>query len=299
MSESEKLFSNARIGVYPGRKYTPPTIEQKRKDYDKSCLENKVFQTNKQPFITPHFADGDFFLSQGLTLIGACSGQSKSTTAANILAGFIQYKPDTLAYVISNEEKVDTILHRTACVLLKESFFAFHGGSLNDKSRKAVEDKAIELLDRITIVEDPSWTTTSLEDVKSICESAMNNGANMVLIDYFQTINHSKDHPTLEIFQVLKRMGIFLREYGRKSPVPIVVFCQLDPTSVATEFQRRVQNDKQIFNDAFNVVEIKPNFSTSVTEFIVHKQRFGECMSRTVNMKFIKGRYELEAGSPI
>ena len=250
-----------------------------------------MFERNKQPFIFPGFTpEGDFYLSQGLTLIGARSGHSKSTTASNILAGFLRYKPDTVALVISNEESTDAIIHRTACVLLEKSYMAFHCGSMLAKNAQEVRATAREILKRIVVVNDPAWDTTCVENVQGILESATET-ANLVLIDYYQTINHSRDFPEQETFQVLKRFGAFIRDYGRRSTVPVAMLCQLSPPSSAPEFQARVQNDKTIYNDAFSAVEIEPDFETKLTTFTIHKQRFGVSQGTKVILRFENGRY--------
>lgn len=256
-----------------------------------------MFDNAKIPFIHPNFTpDDDFYLSQGLTLVGAMSGKGKSTAAANILAGFIKYRGNGTALVISNEEATDAIIHRTACVLLKKPYMKFHAGAMLAREAAEVRECAREVLSRVIVVNDPQWNTACLEDVQTILEGSAAQGVSMVVIDYFQTINQSKDLPDQEPFKVLKRFGTFIREYGRRAPVPVVVFCQLNPKSMAAEFQARVQHDKTIYNDAFNVLEIAPNEETGLTDFIIHKQRFGVSQGTKVSLLFRSGRYEQAGG---
>lgn len=292
LSSQETQVVN-KVGSY-GRKFQLPAREEREKQYTQACTERELFESNKQPFIFPGFTEeGDFFLSQGLTLVGARSGHSKSTTAAHILAGFIAYKPDTTALVLSNEELTDAIINRTACVLLQKSYMRFHKGELRPHEMAEVRLKAKEVISRVVVINDPSWDTTCLEDVQAILEGSPAQGVNMVLIDYYQTITHSKANEDMESFAVLKQFGRFIRKYGMRCPVPVVVMCQLNPTSLnATEFQARVQNDKTIYNDAFNVVEIVPDFETHLTEFIIHKQRFGFSQGTKVSLMFDRGLYK-------
>lgn len=280
-----------------GRRFTLPSEERRQEAYERSCTEREMFENNRLPFIFPGFTpEDDFYLSQGLTLVGAMSGKGKSTCAANILAGVLQHKPNTTALVISNEEATDAILHRTACVLLKKSYMRFHKNGMWDSEAKVVKDSAKSLLSRLVVVNDPNWNTACLEDVQTILEGSAAQGVNLILIDYLQTVNQSRDFPELEAFQVLKKFGVFIREYGRRAPVPVVVFAQLNPKSSAPEFQARVQNDKTIYNDAFNVVEIAPNDETKLTDFIIHKQRFGISQGSKVSLIFNAGRYEQAGG---
>jgi hypothetical protein len=280
-----------------GRKFTLPSAESREVAYEKSCAERAMFNRTKIPFIFPNFTpEDDFYLSQGLTLVGAMSGKGKSTAAANLLAGFINHVPEGTALVISNEEATDAIIHRTACVLLKKPYMKFHTGAMFRHEQKEVRELARTLLSRLIVVNDSQWNTACLEDVQTILEGSAAQGVSLILIDYLQTVNQSRDFPDMEAFKVLKKFGVFIREYGRRAPVPVVVFAQLNPKSESSEFQARVQNDKTIFNDAFNVVEIAPNQETKLTDFTIHKQRFGASQGVKVSLSFNSGRYEQVGG---
>lgn len=276
-----------------GRKFVIPSPESRELSYDRSCAERARFDQAKIPFMFPNFTpEDDFYMSQGLTLVGACSGKGKSTAAANLLAGFISHRPDGTALVISNEEATDAIIHRTACVLMKKPYMRFHTGSMFRREQEEVREFARTLLSRIIVVNDPQWNTACLEDVKTILEGSAAQSVSLVIIDYHQTVNQSRDFPDMEAYKVLKQFGVFMREYGKRAPVPVVDFVQLSPKSEGSDFQVRVQNDKTIYNDAFNVVEIAPNHETKLTDFIIHKQRFGASQGVKVSLAFNAGRYE-------
>lgn len=291
--EQAVLLANEELAKKHGRSFTLPTQESRQLAYSRSCEEREMFDRAKIPFIFPNFTpEDDFYLSQGLTLVGAMSGRGKSTAAANLLAGFINHRPDGTALVISNEEATDSIVHRTACVLLKKPYMRFHSGSMFKREQDEVRECARSLLSRLIIVNDPQWNTACLEDVKTILEGSAAQGVALVIIDYHQTVNQSRDFPDMEAYKVLKQFGVFMREYGRRAPVPVVDFVQLSPKSDSAEFQSRVQNDKTIYNDAFNVIEIAPNLETKLTDFIIHKQRFGASQGVKVALTFNAGRYE-------
>lgn len=292
--EEALKLADAEIARAHGRRFVLPSVEARTNQYAKACSERALFDKNKQPFIFPGFTpENDFYLSQGLTLIGAKSGNSKSTTAANILAGFLEFKPDTTALVISNEELTDAIIHRTACVMERLPYMSFHNKTMHNEDRVRVLQAAQRVLARVVVVNDPDWDTTTLEDVTAILEGSAAQGVNLVLIDYYQTINKSKNDQDAESYLVLKKFGGFIRKYGMRCPVPVVVMCQLSPKSLGgSEFQARVQNDKTIYNDAFNVVEIEPDFESQITTFTIHKQRFGVSQGVKVLLKFNRGVYE-------
>ncbi len=290
--EDKVIAANEEFAKTTGRAWSPPSAQSQLANYEKACEDRALSEENKQPFIYEGFSNaGDFFLSRGMTLVGACPGSSKSTTAANLLAGFIRYRPNTKAVVVSNEESTDAVIHRTACVLLEKSYMAFHKGEMSRRDADSVRDTARKLLSRVIIVADKDWDTTCFEDVTTILKSCVLHGISMVVMDYYQTICHSRLEPELDHFKVLKLFGKFIREYGKDSPIPVVVFCQLAPKSSAPEFQSRVQYDKTIYNDAFNVIEIEPDFETKLTTFHIRKQRFGTSQGTQVVLKFENGRY--------
>jgi len=285
--------AEAEWAAKQGRKFTLPSQESRELAYERSCAERDLFNQSKIPFMFPNFTpNDDFYLSHGLTLVGAMTGKGKSACAANVLAGFILHHPDKTALVISNEEAVDAIIHRTACVLLKKSYMKFHGNSMFAKEAQEVRDCARSLLSRLIVVNDPQWNTSCLEDVQTILEGSAAQGVSLVLIDYWQTINQSRDFPEMEPYKVLKKGGVFLREYGRRAPVPVVVFVQLSSKASASEFSDRVQHDKTIANDAFSVVEIEPDYEMKLTHFTIIKQRFGASQGVKVSLAFNNGRYE-------
>jgi len=287
-----------RLSALKNRRFTAQTLEQRKADFRADQVARELSFKNRQPFIFPDFSkNGDFFLGQGLTLVGARSGHSKSTTAANILAGFINFKPDTKVQVISNEENSDAILNRTACVLLKLPYMKYYEKKMSQKDREAVDNKALELIDRIAVIKSGNdWDTTYVEDVCAILEEAENNGFSMTVLDYYQSITRSRDLPDAEHFKILKMLNPFLRDYGRRSAIPVVVFAQLAPKSTSPDFSSRVQNDRTIYNDSFASIEIEPDFNSKLTTFTIHKMRFGNNTGEKVVLKFNQGWYEKVGG---
>lgn len=275
-----------------GRKFTFPTVKDRQARYDADEAERKDFETYRQPFLFPDFSpNSDFYLGPGLNLIGAKSGQGKTTALANILAGFINYKPDTTAVVILNEEKGGTLLQRTACVLLGKSFAKFFHKGMFSREEDEVRNLARELVNRIVVVDSEPYDANCLEDIKTIVTGAPSAGAALVMLDYFQNVNYSRENPAMESWKVLKDLGSFFKEYGRRQKVPIGAFVQLRNESDSKEFKDRVENDKHVFNHSANSVEIKPDKETGMTEFIVWKQRFAYEQHYKVVLKYEGGRY--------
>lgn len=273
--------TNARIESY-----------RRNKALRASILENRI------PFISPQF-DPDFFLCQGMTIVGAKSGESKSTTCANIVSGFVKHSPNKRVIVITNEEGPDAVIDRVSCVLIKRNYIDLYKGRMSSSDRQKIEETSIKLSETVEIVDDPTWDMSCLEDVIAVLEHAAKNGVHMVIVDYLQTVTHSREHAHLESYQVSKKLGLYLKDYGRRVGVPVIVFAQLKPKTEGASIQDRIQNDKTIYNHAFNVIEVIPNFQTLITEFIIHKGRFELKQGKKIAMRFVNGRYELDSGDEL
>lgn len=274
------------------RTYRPKTREQRKLEYasDKE-LRLRTIQSS-MPFISPKFGP-DFKMSQGLILVCARPGQSKSTTAANVVAGVLDADQNKKALVITNEETAEATYNRIACVQLRKRFIDLHRGKMHRADKELVEDHVGLLFDSVEVIAGNSeYDMTTLEDVKAVMNHAAQSDVGLVVLDYLQTVSFSRENEHWEPFQVSKNLGFFLKEFGRRARVPVVVFAQLKPNSEASEMQSRIQNDKTIYNHAFTVIEIVPDFETCVTSFVIHKDRFGSTkQGQEVQMKYKDGRY--------
>lgn len=274
------------------RTYVSKSIEDRLAQYDKDAELREQALSRTIPFISPDFRSF-CELTQGLTLIGACSGTGKSTTSANLLAGFIDYCSEGEAVVISNEESSEAVYNRIACLLLNESFFNVHKNKVSLATKTRIKNKVKEIVKRIEVVDDPAWDMTCLEDVEAVLEFASKSKkqVRLVVVDYLQTVAFSREKQFLEPFQVSKILGLYLKDYGRRVGVPVVVFAQIKPKSDSPDFTSRVQNDKTIYNHAFSVIEIVPDFKNRTTSFILHKDRFGLVQGKEIVTEFKDGKY--------
>lgn len=270
------------------------TSEQRKESYEKSRAMRDKVKSLRVPFISSQFYPG-FWLCQGLILVGAMSGRSKSTTAANIIYGFLNEFPDKRVIVISNEENTDAIFDRVSCLRLNISFGDYFKGRVSPRAQEDVRQESLALTANIEVVDDPSWNTSCIEDVKAVLNHASKN-VDLVIIDYFQSITTSRNEPNAEPWQVCKSFGHYIKDYGRQNGVPVVALCQLNPGAEGHQFQERVQNDKTIFNHAFTVIEIEPDFETNLTTFTIHKDRFLQSTGVEVVVAYDRGKYVFAGG---
>lgn len=272
------------------RIYRRKSRSDRRKQYQESSELRERILSKPVPFITPYFLD-NFFLTQGLVLVGGKPGRAKTTTGANIIAGFLKHCPGRHAIVISNEEAADALYERVACILLEYSYQELFNGKMIPQKRERVKDKVDEIIEYLEVVTDGDhWDPSYIEDVQAVLETAAREGIGMVLVDYLQTITQSRVNPDMESFAVSKALGFYFKDFGKRHGVPVVVLAQLRDTDGA-EFADRIQNDKTIFNHAFIAIEVKPDFETVTTEFIITKDRFCGTTGRRITMDFKGGTY--------
>lgn len=274
------------------RVYKEKSHQERIEQYLEAKAVRKQILANPVPFITPKFLPG-FYLTQGLVLVGGKSGKSKTTTGANIIAGFLRHVKNKKVTVISNEEAADALYDRVACIMLSKSYQSYYNGKLSPNDVYSIEDKVREISERMEVVTDGNyWDPQYIEDIKAMMESATRYNNGLVLIDYLQTVTASREKPEMASFEVSKALGFYFKDYGKKNAVPVVVLAQLNDTDGA-EFSSRVQNDKTIFNHAFIAVEVQPDFDTQTTTFIIQKDRFCGMTGKKVVMQFKGGSLEL------
>ena len=272
--------------------YEPLNSEEQKIQLRKDRRVRDIALRHKLPFICAAF-DGVFDLTMGLTAIGGCTGKGKTTTNANILAHFTLHSSKK-ALVVSNEESMDDIFGRTACVLLKQPFMQYRRGELKSTLRKPIELLVDKLTEKIEVVSfgHKKLETTRLEHVVSVFKRAAKERGRygLIILDYLQTITDADDGANT--VEISKRLGTYLKKYGAKVPVPVIVFVQLRPSSEAQDFASRVQNDRTVVNHAAAAIEVISDFESRTTRFKFHKDRFGEAGGKEIEVDFVDGRYE-------
>lgn len=273
--------------------YVAQSVEERKQQYLESMAVRADALAKRIPFISPEFLP-NFYLCQGLILLGGMSGNGKSTLGANIIAGYLKNDENATVLVISNEENTDSIYDRVSCIMLSLSYTSYFNKTLPEIDRQSVIELSLHLTARIEVVNDSDYDTSDYQVVKAILAHAAENKRGMILLDYFQTITSSSDRPEQESFAILKRLGFHLKKYGKEHAVPVIALAQLNEASEGRTMQSRVQNDKTIYNHAFIAVELCPDFETGETVFKVHKDRFWGHTGKEITMKYNQGRYVLK-----
>lgn len=290
-------ISPASLGLGQKRKFVPCGKEKLLETYNKSVEENRRVQQTAFPFIHPKFHP-DFRLMKGLVVVGALTGQSKSTTNANVLFGFLRDVKDKKAICITNEEPMEGVYNRLACIALGVSYGRYQTGLLKPKTMQEVEVAARTFIDRIEVVCSGDWQMTYMEDVKAVCDYASANPeeVGLVTLDYFQTVVASRLNRTESPYQVFKKLGLYFKEYGTRAAPPIVTFVQIRASKDDSLFKERIEGDRELLNHAFAAIEVVPNFKELTTKFIVRKSRYGLPPEGTeIEAKFKEGTLVFES----
>lgn len=276
-------------------KYRGLSAEERKAQY---VLDRQLVRNAKRTQVS--FMGSSLNLRMGVTVIGGCTGKGKSTTSANLIADFYQRYTDRQALVITNEEVSSDVLDRASCALLKEDFYAYREGEVGPLIEEKIEALSSQLFERVEVVSCSDVDMTCLEDVIDVLTyAAGKKEINLVLLDYLQTVSWSRNNPELNSYAVSKKLGLFLKDYGRKVDIPIIMFAQIQPlpdskdeSDWIPDFSTRIQGDKTFTNHCVLTVEIIPNFETRITRYYIHKDRFGSNQNKSYYFEWKQGRLE-------
>lgn len=297
IEESDKNTAIAKNTDY-GR-LSPEEIADKQKEntaYMKAAKE-------KMPFINESFDHVMPFFRKNLILIGAKSGEGKSTTVANIVRETIRHTNKHTGarrrvLVLTNEEVAPDVYNRVTC-LIKGWSYVNHD-KFTEEQVKVFNEYFGFLADKklLTVIGDhyngASGTTTTLEGICQVFDNLIANKEwyDAVIIDYFQNIKESRLNPMLEEYKVQAALVGRLDKYKNVYPAPIVVLAQLMPGSDENaSFRSRIEGRKSIFNVSTTSVEIIPNREECTTEWLFHKSRFNESVGKKVITGYDRGQY--------
>ena len=265
--------------------------------YERLNQENAEYLENAA--LSPQFLTDDFseivpFFEKNLILIGAKSGEGKSTIAANIAYSTIQQNRHCL--MITNEEVDTDVFNRVTC-LIKGWPYNNHK-SFSKEQIKTFGDNYILLGKRLSVINDMSngsgGTTTSIQGLKGILDKVIASDIKpgCIIIDYFQNINEDIDAIGEGEYFVLKKVASLLDKYRKYVGCPIVIMCQLKAESDEnSDFKFRIEHCKEIYTKATCALEVKADRDNRRTIFTVRKARFTNSLGKDIYVGFSKGQY--------
>lgn len=295
--------ANRNIGTMQAPNFQKPVYQEESIDDLRKTVANDQRRRiraikNKLPFLCCAF-DDIYNFSMGFVIIGAKSGKGKSTILANLIGHLVQNKKVTKKIlIISNEETTEDVYSRIACVVLRINWSHWRNGKLSDRECEKIAGIMDILCSKITVhsITGNRMNMTYIEDVIATLTHIIDNQDDygLVLFDYWQTVNQSRQYPHKTAVEISKELGFFLKEYAAKATIPFVAFAQLKSNADSGDIKDRIENDRTLYNHAQDFIEAVPNFETKQTCFTVHKQRWGEVQGRKVICNFENGRYVKE-----
>ena len=261
-----------------------------------SDLVSYSTEIKKAPvFLNDSFRGAVPYCKRQLFLLGARTGEGKSTVAANLALQTIRQE-NQKCYIITNEESTDDVFNRITSLI--------HGWPYTDhenipKERWDVYERFIKILATRLVVIDDNYNnklglTTSVEGVKSILDSIKASGEKpgAIIIDYYQNITQSHSNPSLDRYKVQAKVANLLNGYKNIMDSPIILLSQLYPESKEkSDFQSRIVGTKEIIQRSTVAIEVKANKDALATDFIICKNRFSEFANHTIRCGYDKGRY--------
>jgi archaellum biogenesis ATPase FlaH len=259
-----------------GSGYIDQILERQRQYMD-SAKHAMRFLTKEFDGVVPYFG-------KNIILIGASTGEGKSTTTANLILKNLVQGKRTL--IITNEEAAGDVINRVAC-LTKGWNYTNHD-QITDEQKAFFEEFARKTQKYITVVEDTykdprtgethMGVTTTVEGVTGLLHSLIRDSLHYdaIVIDYIQKISRFKMRPNAKEWEAMNSMIYEIDNFKNLYMSPVVVFAQLHNSSQndETTFEQRLRGCKGIIVPVTCALEMKADKKGLKTEWIVHKSRW-------------------------
>ncbi|CAM6004865.1 unnamed protein product [Sphagnum balticum] len=254
-------------------------------------------------FMLPCFRGAIPFFAKNMILVGAKTGDGKSTAVANIVRRVVaEVNPATgkngRVLVLTNEESAVDFYNRITC-LFKGWHYVNHD-LFTEEQKKAFGEMLKILRHKVTVIDDNfvqgGGATTTPEGINSIFENLMSQGEHydVVILDYFQGIVESSKDLSAAPWQAQEKLVAVLEKYRQVYPAPLVVMAQInapeDPENPGP-FQFRLQGRKSICNKATTIIEMIAHRKELMTEFYIHKGRYSASVGESIKTGYKNGLF--------
>lgn len=278
-----------------------------KEEVEKIVKDNDEYMESAQTpmmFICPTFNDIVPFFQKNLILVGAKTGEGKSTAVANLAFGAFTTRHNKTGkllriLVITNEEKREDFYNRITS-LARGWHYTNH--SKFTPEQRAEFSKMIPVLSsdgRLTVIDNnhggSHGVTTSIEGIETLFNSLLENKEyyDVVLIDYYQNIIQSKTNPYMDQYKVQEKFSRLVDNFKNNYPAPIVVMAQLksQKEKESDPFQIRLMGSKSIMVPATLAIEMVVDRKNLRTKWIVHKSRYTEGMGKDFWTGYDRGKF--------
>ena len=250
---------------------------------------------NSMSFIDDSFRQIVPFFNKNIILIGASTGEGKSTSSANIALSVIRQRKRCL--VIVNEEVASDVYNRVTA-LIKGWSYNNHD-SITREQEATYNDYYGKLAPMMTVVDNRFMgldnPTTTLEGIEALFNKLKTdeNRYDCIILDYIQKVDRSLRNPQMSAWQVMDRVMKFIDNFKGEYGAPIVVMAQLKAASKENEipFKERIEGYKAIVNPVTCALEIRADKDRMRTEWVLHKGRFTSSLGKSFFTGWDRGRY--------
>jgi hypothetical protein len=258
----------------------------------------------KMIFMLPDFNKMVPFFRNNLILLAAHTGRGKSTAAANIAYSVLKQKNEETgkgrrALIITNEEKSEDFYNRV--IFLSQGWHYVNHDEITDEQMKFCQGAISGLASRgrLMIVDNDyggaHGITTSIEGIESIFENLIANKEyyDVIIIDYYQNIIHSKKNPVLNEWLVQAKLARLLDQYKNRYPAPIILLaqCKQADEDDRTPFKERIAGRKLIVDSTTLAAEMTVDYKARATHWTFWKSRYVTAIGKTVTTGYNNGRF--------
>lgn len=259
---------------------------------------------NPMSFICKTFDEIIPFFRKNVILVGAKTGEGKSTAVANIAFNAISTKHKVTGktlrtLVITNEEKREDFYNRITS-LVKGWHYTNHSKFTQEQIDEF--NRMIPILaggGRLTVIDNSHGgshgVTTTIEGMETLFERLLadENKYDVIMIDYYQNIIGSKLNPSMDQYKVQERFAKSLDNFKNLYPAPIVVMAQMKSQSEKDQapFQIRLMGSKSIMVPSTVAMEMVVDRKNLRTKWIIHKSRYTEGVGNEEFTGYDKGRF--------
>jgi hypothetical protein len=263
-------------------------IEEAQAD-SKHYLENAK---NCKVFINNDFKGKVSNFGKNIILIGAKSGQGKSTTTANL--AYHDLIQGGRPLVITNEEAVSDVYNRVTCLIRGWNYVEHE--FITAEQAQIFNDMMPKLAQRMTVIDDnycmKYGSTTTLEGITTIFDKLLTSTTKYtsIILDYYQNIDSSLNNPSMENYKVQENFVQYIDQFKNKYMAPVIVLSQ-QKEGKDLPFKEAIEGRKIIYNKATCVVELVAERDLWRSGWKIHKSRFSKAIGQTIYTGFEKGKY--------